>query len=181
MQELDEKRKVIAEYLGVVVKLETECADLNVSTRKGRRVGVAKEDNPYEVSTLPPVVTRNKTPVTFSLRALWHSLVVMLPWPVLGIAASIGLSLFDRSSDAIIMFGGATLFVLIPLGFVVSSEWIFFVLIGVAWLSALALPFHFGKNASDPRLYLQRMRVLQSLFSAIQAGLGFLLIMGRQC
>lgn len=88
-------------------------------------MGVVKEDNPYEASALPPVVMLNNTSVTFSLRALWHSLVVMLPWPVLGIAASLGLSLFENSSDAIIMFGGATMFLLLPLGFVVSSEWIF--------------------------------------------------------
>jgi hypothetical protein len=73
------------------------------------------------------------------------------------------------------------MFLLLPLGFVVSSEWIFSVLIGVVWLFALALPLRFGKNASHPRLFLLRMRVCQSVFSAIQAGLGFLLILGRQC
>ena len=144
-------------------------------------MGVVKEDNPYEASALPPVVMLNKTSVTFSLRVLWHSLVVMLPWPVLGIAASIGLSLFEKSSDAIIMFGGATMFLLLPLGFVVSSEWIFSVLVGVVWLFALALPLRLGRKSSHPRLYLLRVRVCQSVFSAIQAGLGFLLILGRQC
>lgn len=143
---------------------------------------LAKEDNPYAVSALPPVVTPSKTSsVVFSLRALWGSLVVMLPWPVLGIATSMGLSMFEKSSEAIIMFGGATMFLLLPLGFVVSSEWIFGVLIGVVWLFALILPLRLGRKSSHPRLYLMRVRVCQSFFSAIQAGLGFLLILARQC
>lgn len=142
---------------------------------------MAKEENPYDVSALPPVVTLNKTPDTFSLRALWRSLVVMLPWPVLGIAASMGLSLFEKSSEAIIMFGGATMFLLLPLGLVVSSEWIFGVLIGVVWLFTLALPLNLGRKYSHLKFDVKRVLVFQSLFSATQAGLGFLLILGRQC
>lgn len=144
-------------------------------------MSLEKEDNPYEVSALPPVVMLNKTPITLLLRALWHSLVVMLPWPILGIAASVGLSLVGRWNEAIFMFGGATMFLLLPLGFVVSSEWIFSVLIGVVWLSALAMPLGFTKKLSHRRLSARRVLFCQSLFSAIQAGLGFLLILGMQC
>ncbi len=44
------------------------------------------------------------------------SLLVMLPWPLLGIGACSALSLFEKSNEAVLMLGGLTLFCLIPPG-----------------------------------------------------------------
>lgn len=79
------------------------------------------------------------------------------------------------------MFGGVTMIFLLPLGLFVSSEWIFGVLIGLVWLVVLLLPLWFGKNSTHPGFHLRLMLFGQSLFSAIQAGLGFLMILGKQC
>ena len=55
---------------------------------------VNEELDPFEMRALHLGRTLNAPPVTFPGRALLGSLLVMAPSPVLGIAASAGLSLF---------------------------------------------------------------------------------------
>jgi hypothetical protein len=145
-------------------------------------VEVEKEDNnPYTVRALPPVLSVNDPPVSFPARALLGSLMVMLPWPIVGIAACVGLSLFEESSEAVFMFGSATMILLLPLAFVVSSEWVFGILVAIVWLSVLLLPVCFGRKCLHPRFHVAIVFVCQSLFAAVQAGLGFLVVLGKQC
>jgi hypothetical protein len=142
---------------------------------------VKEDENPFASPLSSPVLPLNDAPVSFPRRAVLGSLLVMVPWPMLGIAACLGLSLFEKSSEAIFMFGSVTMIFLFPLAFVVSSEWIYGTLIGIVWLLVLFLPLCFGKKSLHPRLHVELVLVCQSLFSAIQAGLGFLVILGKQC
>lgn len=108
------------------------------------------------------------------------SLLVMLPWPLLGIGACSALSLFEKSNEAVLMFGGVTLFFLIPLGLIVESEGVLCVLIGIVWLLALVLPPWIGRKSRHTRFNPAVMLICQCCFSAIQSGLGFLLVLGKQ-
>lgn len=142
---------------------------------------VTDDKNPFEANPYSPGLPLYKAPAVYTGRALIGSLFVMLPWPLLGIAACQGLSLLEAPSEAVLMFGGATMFLLLPLGLLVNSEWIFSMFIGLVWLVALFWPVCFRRKSFDTGLQVQRILVCQSVFSAIQAGLGFLLVLGKQC
>ncbi|MDX1925397.1 MAG: hypothetical protein SFV81_02690 [Pirellulaceae bacterium] len=140
------------------------------------------EDNsPYKVSLLSPPVVLDTMPVSFPRRALLKSLAVMLPWPMLGIFACLSLSLFEKSTEAIFMFGSVTMLFLLPLAFVQIAEWVFGVLIGIVWLLVLLLPLCFSKKSLHPKYHVEFVLAGQSLFSAIQAGMGFLVVLGKYC
>lgn len=134
-----------------------------------------EDNNPYEVKSLSPALPMNDVPRWSILR----SFLVMLPWPMLGIGVCLGLSIFEEASEAVLMFGGLTLIFSLPLGLVVSSEWIFGALIGLVWLLALVLPLWFDEKAMHDKFNVVAILAGQSLFSAIQAGLGFLMILGK--
>lgn len=141
-----------------------------------------KEDNnPYEIKALSSETAVNHDPVYFSTRALLGSLLVMLPWPMMGIALCLGLSLFEESGEAVFMFGSVTMIFLLPLALVVNSMWIFGALSGFVWLLVLVLPFCFGKSSVLRKVSVPTVLVLQSLFSAIQAGVGFMVVIGKYC
>jgi hypothetical protein len=140
-----------------------------------------EDNNPYEMNSQSPEFPLNDATVTFPRRALFASLLVMLPWPMFGITACLGLSLFEKPSEAVFLFGSVTMLFLFPLAFVVSSEWVYGLLIGIVWLFTLLLPICFRTRSLHPRFHVELVLVCQSIFSAIQAGLGFLLILGKQC
>lgn len=140
-----------------------------------------EEINPFEIKGTPPERPLSVPPVTFPKKSLVVSLLVMSPWPILGIAACVGLSLFEKSHEAIMLFGGVTMIFLVPLAFFVTAEWIFGTLIGISWLSVALLPLWLANKSQHPMVHGQTVYILQSLFSAAQAGLGFLIILGKQC
>jgi hypothetical protein len=142
---------------------------------------VIDPNNPYKISSLSPPVVIDTAPVSFPLRAVWGSLAVMLPWPMLGIAACLGLSLFEKSSEAIFMFGSVTMLFLLPLAFVEIAEWVFGVLVGIVWLLVLLLPLCFNKKSLHFKYHVELVFAGQSLFSAVQAGMGFLVVLGKYC
>ena len=156
-------------------------SSVTCAIRTKRRVVVVQEgENPYEVHTLSPVLNPNALTPIFIGQAFLGSLLAMLPWPLLGIAACYVLGLFEKATEVVMMFGGVTLVFLLPLGLFVTSEWIFCVLIGIVWLIVLLLPLCFGKRIlSSPRRVLALL-ACQALFSASQSGLGFLLMLGKQ-
>lgn len=140
---------------------------------------VNDDHNPYAAkipSVEPPVLV---TTVPFPARYILVSLVVMLPWPLFGILACLGLSLFDKPSEAVLMFGGVTLFFLLPLALITNEQWVYAVIIGTLWLVVLLAPLWFSRKIAHPRFNMAMIFVLQSLISAIQAGLGFLMILGK--
>lgn len=105
----------------------------------------------------------------------------MAPWPMLGIAACLGLSLFEDSGEALFMFGSVTMIFLLPLALVVDSMWIFGALSGFVWLLVFLLPLCFSMKSFHPKLHIQIVLVCQSLFPAIQAVVGFLVVLGKYC
>lgn len=143
-------------------------------------MGTMKENlNPYEAGASSSIPPNTYASASFPGWSIWGSLVAMLPWPILGVGTCLGLSLFERSSEAVFMFGGVTLIFLLPLLLFVSSEWIIGALIGIVWLLALSLPLWFGSRTVQTRFNLVAVLACKSLFSAIQAGLGFLMIIGK--
>lgn len=142
---------------------------------------VKEDNNPYEIKALASETAINHDPVYFSMKALLGSLLVMLPWPLMGIALCLGLSLFEESGEAVFMFGSVTMIFLLPLALVVNSMWIFGALSGLVWLLVLVLPFCFGKSSVLRKVSVPTVLVLQSLFSAIQAGVGFMVVIGKYC
>lgn len=139
------------------------------------------DDNPYEIKAISSEPAVNKDPVYFSMKALLGSLLVMLPWPLIGIAFCQGLSLFEESGEAVFMFGSVTMIFLLPLALVVNSTWIFGALSGFVWIVVLVLPFCFGKSSILRKLSVPTVLVFQSLFSAIQAGVGVMIVLGKSC
>lgn len=137
--------------------------------------------NPYDANASVTTRPLKEPPAAFPPRALWGSLLVMLPWPLLGMAACLGFSLFEKPSETIFLFGSVTMIFLFPIGMIVNSEWIFGVLVGLVWLIALFAPLWFGKKSLHTRFHVAILLACQSLFSAAQAGLGFLMILGKYC
>jgi hypothetical protein len=142
---------------------------------------VKEEHNPYQTKALSSEPAVNSAPVYFSMRALLGSLLVMLPWPMIGIGVCLGLSLFEELGEAVFMFGSVTMIFLLPLALVVNSMWIFGALSVFVWLLVLVLPFCFGKSPIHRRFHFHTVLVCQTLFSAIQAGVGFLVVLGKYC
>jgi hypothetical protein len=93
----------------------------------------------------------------------------------------VSLSLLERPNEAILLFGGLTMIFLLPLAMLVSAEWVFGLLSILIWLFALVVPIVFDRRSTHTRIHLELFFVLQLLFSAVQAGLGFLVILGKQC
>ncbi len=133
-----------------------------------------KEDsNPYETKSLSPALPLHESSSTFPRHAVLGSLLVMLPWPILGIAACLSLSLFDTSGEAVFMFGGVTVILLLPLALVVSEEWVFGVLIGVVWLSVLALPHFLASKSIHARFHPRSSFSANRYLRPCKPGLGF--------
>lgn len=139
---------------------------------------VNETNNPYAPGSSPNLPLSDGT-TYFSGRSFLSSLLVMIPWPLLGIAGCMGVAVLERSSEMLFMFGGVTLLFLLPLAFIVTAEWIYGVLIAIVWLVVLLLPSFRRRNSVQPRIKLTNILIGQSIFSAIQAGLGFLMIIGK--
>ncbi len=78
------------------------------------------------------------------------------------------------------MFGSATMILLLPLAFVTDSMWVFWWIEWVGMAVSSLLPFCFKTKPGHPRFHAHTVLVCQTLFSAIQAGLGFLVVLGKQ-
>lgn len=140
-----------------------------------------EENNPYAAKALTSEPAVSIDPIYFSMRALLGSLLVMLPWPMIGIALCLGLSLFEESGEAVFMFGSVTMILLLPLALIVNSMWIFGALSGFVWLLVLFLPFCFGKSSLFRKLDVRMVLFFQSLFAASQAGVGVMFVLGKYC
>lgn len=113
--------------------------------------------------------------------ALWlGSLFAMAPWPLLGIVLM--RSLFDRSSEAFVFFGGITMFplVLVALFGSISEETIIaqFMLV---WLAAAVIPGLWLRRRLTSWKAIGALLGVQSSFSLAQALMGALLIVGKNC
>ena len=106
------------------------------------------------------------------------SIAVMAPWPLLGILLTH--TSFDRSSEAFMLFGGFTLFPLMLLAlFGTVPEAVFIVILMLVWLAAAVVPgLWLGRRLrSWPAIVA--LLVVQVVFSIAQAGMGALLVFGK--
>ncbi|MEO1524505.1 MAG: hypothetical protein AAFX06_03675 [Planctomycetota bacterium] len=106
---------------------------------------------------------------------LGMSLLGMTLWPVLGVAVSY--TMFDAPSEALLLFGSFIMIVLIPIYAVTASELVLGGLVIAIWLGIWT-----GSSlwmASWPRRGQLGGLLILSLLSLMQAGLGFLMILGK--
>ena len=108
------------------------------------------------------------------------SLLSMLPWPFLGISLCILGAAFEQDNDFMLMFGGVTLILLIPLGILDPPEWVFVMSFAVVWILMLVLPAFLVARQKLTRRSLTVVYDLQAVFSFVQAGLGLMMIVGRR-
>ncbi len=108
------------------------------------------------------------------------SFLIMAPWPLVAFGLCTIGSIFEQSNDFILLFGGVTLLFMIPLGLLGSPEWVFSATIGLVWLIGLFVPVVLVASQRLQGRKLLVAYVLQAVFAAIQAGLGLLMLAGRQ-
>lgn len=106
------------------------------------------------------------------------SLAVMSPWPLIGILLMH--PTFDRSSEAFLLFGGITLFPLMLLALFGSpSEELLIALFMLVWLAAAVVPGLWLRRRLGSWWAAAVLLSVQTLFSAAQAVMGALLIIGK--
>ena len=109
---------------------------------------------------------------------LTMTFVFMVIWPLLGVAASS--SMFDKSSEALLLFGGLSLLLLLPIyAFFPLSETMFGVVIIAIWLLLWVAPSIWVTNRSATRQSQIVALALLSAISLMQSVLGFLMILGK--
>lgn len=117
------------------------------------------------------------TPLRVLLLCL-GSLVLMAPWPMLGILLM--RPSFEEPSEAFFMFGGITLFPLMILAlFGPVPEEVLIVLIMLVWLAAAAVPVLWLRRRLRSSLAIGVLLAAQSAFAFAQAVMGALLIVGK--
>ncbi len=102
----------------------------------------------------------------------------MLVWPMLGIAASY--SMFDKISESVLLFGGLTALLLLPVYVILPlSEGLFGVAIIAIWLLTwIGGSFWFMPDSTRPRAHITAVAVLSGI-SLGQSCLGFLMILSK--
>lgn len=106
------------------------------------------------------------------------SLAVMAPWPLLGIM--LAHPYFDRSSEAIGLFGGITLFFLIPLALLsVPSEGLLLTIMMLVWIATALIPDLALRRHLTAWWAVALLLGLQTAFAFAQAVMGLLLIVGK--
>jgi hypothetical protein len=102
----------------------------------------------------------------------------MAPWPLVGILLL--QAQFDQASEAFMLFGGITLFPLMLLAlFGTVPEAVLIVILMLVWLAAAVVPgLWLGRRLrSWPAIVA--LLVVQVVFSIAQAGMGALLVLGK--
>ena len=102
----------------------------------------------------------------------------MLPWPLLG--TTLLHSAFDKASEAILFFGGITLFPLMILAlFGSGSEEVLISICMIVWLAAAVVPDLWLRHRLRSWMAIGVLLGAQSAFSLAQAAMGALLILGK--
>lgn len=125
----------------------------------------------------PDALIRGEAPVR-TLALCLGSVVVMVVWPLLGI----GLlhTSFDKASEAFLFFGGITMFPLMVLALFGSvPEQVLIVLILLVWMAIALLPHLWLRRPTRSWTAVGALFVVQTLCSLAQAGMGALLILGK--
>ena len=122
---------------------------------------------------------------TRKVRAAWHfpaflalTFGAMVLWPMLGIAASV--SMFDKISEAVLLFGGLTALLLLPVYLILPlSETGFGIAIIAIWLLVwIGGSVWFTSGSRTRRAQITVLAVLSGI-SLCQATIAFLMILGK--
>lgn len=106
------------------------------------------------------------------------SLIVMLPWPLLGILLM--RSLFDRATEGFLFFGGITMFPLVILAiFGPVPEEVNIALLMLVWLATAAVPAIWLRRRLRSWWAVGGLLGAQAMLSLAQASMGALLIIGK--
>ena len=132
---------------------------------------------PLDVPASPPAPSMVGTPLRLLALCL-GSLVAMAPWPLLGILLT--QSLFDRDSEAFMLFGGITLFTLMVLALFGSpSEEVLIAVLMLVWIAVALLPGALFRRRLRSRAAIGVLLGAQSVFALLQAAMGALLVVGK--
>lgn len=124
-----------------------------------------------------PAPSKIGTPLR-TLALCLGSLVVMVPWPLMGILLT--QPYFDKGSEAFMPFGGITLFPLMILALFGSvSEDVLLLLIMLVWLAAAVVPDVWLRRRLTSWTAIGVLLGVQSALSLAQAAMGALLILGK--
>lgn len=118
-------------------------------------------------------------------RAAWHfpaflalTFGAMAVWPMLGIA--VGFSMFDKISEAVLLFGGLTALLLLPVYVILPlSETVFGIAIIAIWLFIWIGCSSWFTSGSRTRSAQTTVLAALSGISLAQSALAFLMILGK--
>ena len=105
------------------------------------------------------------------------SLVAMLPWPLIGIAAV--RTGFEHWNEAFLMFGGLTASPVAMLSLIGLPEWILLTVVVVCWVGAWFGPVLVLGRRARSRGVVLAVLAAQAGFSIAQAAMGVLMIWGK--
>jgi len=126
---------------------------------------------------MPPVAA-DRVVFPRSLAICLGSLVVMAPWPLIGIMLM--QPYFNKGTEAFTLFGGITLFPLMILALFGSvSESVLIVLFMLVWLMAAVVPDLWFRHRLRSWKAIGILLSVQSAFSLAQAVMGALLLLGQ--
>lgn len=118
-------------------------------------------------------------------RAAWHfpaflalTFGAMVVWPLIGIAASF--PMFDKISEAVLLFGGLTALLLLPVYVILPlSETVFGIAIIAIWLFIwIGGSLFFMPRSRTRRVQIIVLAVLSGI-SLCQSAFAFLMILGK--
>ena len=137
--------------------------------------------NPYESPSTAAAADDGQPPRPPRLWIVPISLLVMLPWPLVAWGLCLWGSLFESAFEAVILFGSFTLLLLLPLacGGLEIPEVILGIIIMIVWCAVLLFPVYGPSRLRNSKVALICLFILQGLYSAVQAGLGVLMLAGR--
>jgi hypothetical protein len=113
------------------------------------------------------------------------SLSLMAIWPANGSGLSFAGGLIEKDSEYTLMFGGVTIFALLPFALVIESEIFFNAAMLAVWCVVLVAPSLLLMRIRRKRPGQKRQAMLilfgfQFAFSFAQAAMGMLLLLGKE-
>jgi len=107
------------------------------------------------------------------------SFIAMLPWPLITIGICVAGSLLEQDSDPALMLGGLTTIFLLPIGVFDPPNWVFISIAIFVWILVLVIPALIACCWNLTKEHQCLAYILQAGFSIAQAGIGLLMLLGR--
>ena len=108
------------------------------------------------------------------------TLIVMAPWPIIGLIVTNYAGVLNRIDESALLFGGVTMIFFIPLAFVLPAtnlaNLIFSAVAYIIWLTIATVPPIIITRRTTRRAPLVWMLVIASMLSLVQMLLGALML-----